>query len=187
MGIAIAEALAERGAEVTLVLGPSNERAVHSSITTIHVTSADEMYTAATDAFKQAEIAVLAAAVADYKPAEQATEKIKKKEGTLQLDLVKTKDILASLGKIKQPGQTLIGFALETNNELAHANKKLTEKNADMIVMNSLKDEGAGFGHNTNKVTLLKPGKEPVSLPLQSKAAAAGAIVDHILELRCAL
>jgi phosphopantothenoylcysteine decarboxylase/phosphopantothenate--cysteine ligase len=100
---------------------------------------------------------------------------------------VKTKDILAGLGKIKQPGQTLIGFALETNNELAYAAKKLTEKNADMIVMNSLKDKGAGFGHDTNKITLLKPGKEPVSLPLQSKADAAAAIVDHILELRCAL
>ncbi len=187
MGIAVAEALAQSGAEVTLVLGPSTERAVHGNIKTIHVTSADEMYTATTEAFKQAEIAVLAAAVADYKPAEQAADKIKKKESTLSLELVKTKDILAGLGKIKQPGQTLIGFALETNNELAYAAKKLVEKNADMIVMNSLKDEGAGFGHDTNKITLLKPGKEPVSLPLQSKADAAAAIVGHIVELRCAL
>ena len=184
MGIAIAEALADKGAEVTLVLGPSHERTYHTQITTIHVESAAQMYDAAVAAFKDAQVAVLAAAVADYKPAEQAKEKIKKKETELTLTLTKTNDILAALGKIKQPWQTLTGFALETNNELEHAKEKLVKKNADMIVLNSMRDEGAGFGYDTNKITLLRRDSAPVALPLQSKADAAIAIVDQIIELR---
>lgn len=182
MGIAVAEALAGKGADVTLVLGPSNERTVKPGITTIHVNSAAEMYTACTEAYKEAGIAVLAAAVADYRPAETAVEKIKKKEVELDLKLVKTSDILAMLGKIKQPWQTLVGFALETNNELGNAKEKLRAKNADMIVLNSLKDKGAGFGVDTNKITIITSKKQS-SLPLQSKADAAKAIVDHILEI----
>ena len=185
MGIAIAEALADKGATVTLVLGPSHERTYHAMVTTIQVESAEEMYNAATTAFKDTQIAVLAAAVADYRPLTKADEKIKKAgDNELTLTLTKTKDILATLGKIKQPGQTLVGFALETTNELEHAHKKLVEKNADMIALNSIRDEGAGFGVDTNKITLLRRDGEPESLPLQSKKDAAAAIVDHILELR---
>ncbi len=184
MGIAVAEALADRGADVTLVLGPSKESTYHSSVNTIRVESAREMYEACQSIFANTQIAVLAAAVADYRPQEPATEKIKKKEAEFSLSLTKTDDILSSLGKIKQPGQTLIGFALETNNEIEHAQKKLSEKNADMIVLNSLKDEGAGFGVDTNKITLIKKDELPVGLPLQSKTEAAAAIADKIAELR---
>ena len=184
MGIAIAEALAAKGAQVTLVLGPSHEHATHPHIHTIAVESAREMYDTATAAFADARIAVLAAAVADFKPLIQATDKIKKKDGNLVLELTKTDDTLAALGKIKQPWQTLVGFALETSNELEHAEQKLHAKNADMIVLNSLNDAGAGFGHDTNKITLLRPDAMPEALPLLSKKDAAIAIVDHILELQ---
>jgi len=183
MGIAIAEALAEKGARVTLVLGPSHLQTYHANVTTVKVESAAEMYKACMDVFPQAQISVLAAAVADYRPEEIADEKIKKANETFELKLAKTKDILASLGKIKQAGQLLIGFALETANELDNAKKKLQAKNADMIVLNSLRDEGAGFGHDTNKITLIDAAGEK-SLPLQSKGEAAEAIVNHILELR---
>jgi phosphopantothenoylcysteine decarboxylase / phosphopantothenate---cysteine ligase len=184
MGIAIAEALADKGARVTLVLGPSHLRTCHAGVQTVAVESAAQMYKAATDAFTEAGIAVLAAAVADYRPQVQASDKIKKREGGLTLELVKTDDILASLGKIKQPAQTLVGFALETNNELTNALAKLKEKRADMIALNSLRDEGAGFGHDTNKITLLKLDGSTTELPLQSKTDAAKAIVDQIVELR---
>ena len=184
MGIAVAEALADRGAEVILVLGPSNEHTYHSLVRTVKVESAGEMYTACMNVFKDVQIAVLAAAVADYKPAAQADEKIKKKEAGLTIALTQTDDILASLGKIKQPGQTLIGFALETNDELEHAREKLVKKNADMIVLNSLKDAGAGFGYDTNKITLLNRAGAVTTLPLQSKTEAASAIVAQIIELR---
>ncbi len=184
MGIAIAEALADKGASVTLVLGPSHLHTYHSRIKTISVESAAEMYDTATAAFPTAAIAVLAAAVADYRPATRSDDKIKKHDNELTLPLARTTDILASLGKIKQPGQALIGFALETSNELENAKGKLAKKNADMIVLNSLNDEGAGFGHDTNKITLLTNNGAPVSLPLMSKTEAAVAIVDHILELR---
>lgn len=185
MGIAIAEVLAQQGAEVTLVLGPTNQQP-SPTINTIHVESAEEMYNACITAFTDAHIAVLAAAVADYRPAERAVEKIKKKENDFTLPLTRTTDILASLGKIKQPWQTLTGFALETENEMANAEKKLAGKNADMIVLNSLKDEGAGFGHDTNKITIVKRDVPAVTLPLQSKKDAAKAIVDQIIELRYA-
>ena len=184
MGVAIAEALADKGADVTLVLGPSQQVSHHPMVQTVHVESAEQMYVACMEEFDQVQIAVLAAAVADYRPAEQATEKIKKKDDELSLQLAKTKDILASLGKIKQPGQTLIGFALETTDEVNNATKKLEAKNADMIVLNSLRDEGAGFGHDTNKTTLLTRDGKKISLPLQSKKEMAVAIVHHILILR---
>jgi len=167
-------------------LGPSKEQALHPKIRTVHVESAGEMYEAAIDAFKSADISVLAAAVADFKPSFPADEKIKKKEDEFTLHLTKTSDILASLGEIKQPWQTLVGFALETNNELANAKTKLEVKNADMIVLNSLKDEGAGFGHDTNKITIIGREAEPVTLPLLSKVEAAAIIVDNILEFQYA-
>lgn len=184
MGIAIAEALAAKGASVTLVLGPTHLATAHQGIKTIRVESAAEMYDASIEAFAGASISVLAAAVADYRPGERATDKIKKKEDEFSLNLVKNKDILASLGKIKQPGQTLVGFALETNDELANALKKLEVKNADVIVLNSLNDKGAGFGGDTNKVTLVHRNGRPVELPMQQKKDVATAIVNHIIELR---
>jgi phosphopantothenoylcysteine decarboxylase/phosphopantothenate--cysteine ligase len=184
MGIALAETLAEQGADVTLVCGPSHLTTTHSGVQTIHVVSAAEMYDACTEVFPQSQIAILAAAVADYRPLEMAVEKIKKTDDTLDIQLTKTTDILASLGKLKKEGQLLVGFALETNNEMEHAQEKLHKKNADMIVLNSLKDEGAGFGFDTNKVTIIDNSGYVQTLPLQSKEATARAIVEHILELR---
>lgn len=184
MGIAIADALAKRGATVTLVLGPSAHRATHPRVATIAVESAAQMHEACICAFPEADISVLAAAVADYRPAAVAAQKIKKQGDALVLELTKTTDILATLGKQKAAHQSLVGFALETANEQENALKKLREKNADLIVLNSLNDVGAGFGHDTNRVTLL--GKDGLSkeLPLMSKTEAATEIVNHILELR---
>jgi phosphopantothenoylcysteine decarboxylase/phosphopantothenate--cysteine ligase len=186
MGIAIAEALADKGAGVTLVLGPTAEHTSNPAIDVVRIESAEEMYNACNSIFAATDIAVLAAAVADFKPKETALEKIKKTAGDLILSLTKTTDTLASLGKIKKPEQTLVGFALETTNELENANKKLNSKNADMIILNSLKDEGAGFGHDTNKITIVKHNAPAVALPLQTKKEAAAAIVDQIIELRYA-
>jgi phosphopantothenoylcysteine decarboxylase/phosphopantothenate--cysteine ligase len=182
MGVAIAEALADKGAQVTLVLGPSHLQVYHANINVVSVESADEMFDACMTAFAAADMAVLAAAVADYRPEEQAPQKIKKQGETLDIRLTKNKDILASLGALKKK-QVLVGFALETNNELENAKAKLQAKNADMIVLNSLNDEGAGFGHDTNKITLINRDSEK-SLPLLSKKDAAEAIVENILELR---
>jgi phosphopantothenoylcysteine decarboxylase/phosphopantothenate--cysteine ligase len=184
MGIAIAEALANKGAQVTLVLGPSHYNTYQANISTIRVESAEEMFQACTVAFKDVQVAVLAAAVADYRPLEKAPEKIKKSSDTLELKLTKTSDILAALGSVKHKGQLLVGFALETEHELENAVKKLKNKHADMIVLNSLKDEGAGFGYDTNKVTLLDMQGYHEALPLRSKQEVADAIVNHILELR---
>jgi phosphopantothenoylcysteine decarboxylase / phosphopantothenate---cysteine ligase len=184
MGIAIAERLAAEGADVTLVLGPSHVPVQDARIQVVHVESAEEMYTATTQAFSDTDIAILSAAVADYRPEERAPEKIKKQGDALDIKLVKNKDILASLGKVKQPGQLLVGFALETTNEVAHALDKLRAKNADMIVLNSLKDEGAGFGHDTNKVTLLNKNGGMEALPLLGKQEVAAAIINHILKLK---
>ncbi len=183
MGIAIAESLAERGAEVTLVLGPSSQKTEHRGVTTIRVESAEEMYAACINVFPETKLAVLSAAVADYRPAEPAPEKIKKHGDTLDITLTKNKDILATLGGMKKEGQTLVGFALETTNEEANATEKLSRKNADMIVLNSLNDEGAGFGHDTNKISLVKKDGTITKLPLQTKVQAAEAIVDNILEM----
>jgi len=183
MGIALAEALADKGAAVTLVLGPSHLQSYHPSVSVVKVESATDMFNACMKVFPESDISVLAAAVADYQPAERAPEKIKKQDETLNMVLKKTPDILASLGKIKRNNQLLIGFALETNNEQQNALRKLREKNADMIVLNSLRDEGAGFGHDTNKITLLKASGDQVVLPLQTKTEAAGVIINHIIDL----
>lgn len=184
MGIAIAEALAENGAKVTLVLGPSSEKVYHPGIKLVQVESAEQMYAASMEVFPKVQIAVLAAAVADYRPEQMAPEKIKKLGETLDIKLTKNKDILATLGGLKQEGQILVGFALETNNEEANALDKLKRKNADIIVLNSLKDEGAGFGHDTNKITLVQGDGSMKHLPLQSKKDAAEAIVIYISDLR---
>ena len=186
MGIAIAEALADKGAEVTLVLGPSHLQSYHTHVNTVKVESAAEMYEACTKAFPSSTISVLAAAVADYRPTEIAEQKIKKQGDTLNLSLTKNPDILSTLGKLKKEDQLLVGFALETNDGHANALKKLKEKNADLIVLNSLQDEGAGFGHDTNKVTILDAGGEHITLPLQSKTEVAEAIINYIVDLRYA-
>ncbi len=182
MGVAIAEALAENGAEVTLVLGPSDLSVTHKNIKPIRVESAADMYKACTDVFPSVNLSVMAAAVADYRPATVAAEKIKKQNGALDIKLEATEDILAALGKTKTD-QLLVGFALETEDAAANARKKLENKNADLIVLNSLKDEGAGFGHDTNKVTLFYRNGETKALPLQSKKEVAAAIVQNISEL----
>lgn len=184
MGIAIAEALARQGAGVELVMGPSQLRPAHPAIRTHAVESAADMFEAAAGLFPECSIAVLAAAVADFKPSVTHEQKIKKGEGALELRLEKTVDILKTLGSRKGPGQLLVGFALETTDEHANAMLKLHGKNADMIVLNSLRDEGAGFGHDTNKITILRADGKLRNQPLQSKAEAAAAIVQAILEYR---
>ncbi len=180
MGLALAEALAERGADVKLVLGPSKLSTSHKNISTVKVETAEEMYSAAKEIFAQADIAILAAAVADYRPTEVAQEKIKKKDSTLNIAREKTTDIAASLGKTKQARQIIVGFALETNNEQANAMGKLKKKNFDFIVLNSLKDKGAGFNYDTNKITILHKDNKVKKFELKSKLKVAEDIVDEL-------
>ena len=179
MGYAIANTAASLGAKVILVSGPSFEKVNFKSIEIIKVESADQMYIATHKYFEKADIVIATAAVADYKPANIAHQKIKKKDAKLQIDLVPTKDILASLGKIKKE-QFLVGFALETNNELSNAQSKLKRKNLDMIVLNSLQDKGAGFATATNKITIID--KDAIKeFSLKSKKEVAKDIFDSIL------
>jgi phosphopantothenoylcysteine decarboxylase/phosphopantothenate--cysteine ligase len=183
MGIAIAKELQSRGADVTLVLGPSSFSFSENGIRVMKVNTAEEMYNACMEEAGQAEIMVLSAAVADYSPSVKAGEKIKKKDDKLIIELQKTKDILKSLGEKKKLGQVLIGFALETQDEIQNAKQKLVSKNADMIVLNSLRDAGAGFGYDTNKITIL--GKEGLELnfDMKPKQQVAKDIVDAIIRL----
>ena len=181
MGFALAEECAARGADVTLIAGPVNLKTVHPGITRIDVTSAQQMYEAAMKHFPQSDAAILCAAVADFTPAEVAQSKIKRK-GEITLTLKPNPDIAASLGAIKRPDQRMVGFALETNDEFSNAQDKLERKNLDFIVLNSLRDEGAGFGYDTNKVTLIdRKGSE--ELPLQSKKDVAKAIISKLAGL----
>ncbi|MDC0176771.1 bifunctional phosphopantothenoylcysteine decarboxylase/phosphopantothenate--cysteine ligase CoaBC [Polaribacter sp.] len=180
MGFAIAEAAANLGAEVYLISGPSNQQTKNVLIKKIDVVSAEEMYEAAHSYFKQVDIAILSAAVADYKSKNIVTQKIKKKDATLNIELIPTKDILASLGEIKQQ-QFLVGFALETDNELENAKSKLKRKNLDAIVLNSLQDEGAGFATETNKITIIDKNLKEKSFKLKSKLAVAKDIMNEIV------
>jgi len=182
MGFAIAEALANEGADVDLVTGPTQQHTEHPGIRVKKVTSADEMFDACNNIFDTADITVLSAAVADYKPLFKAEQKIKKKDENLVLELTKTHDIAASLGKRKHNGQVIVGFALETENEQANAHKKLESKNFDLIVLNSLNDAGAGFGHNTNKITIIDRKLSEKKFELKSKRDAAHDIVNAIIE-----
>lgn len=182
MGIAIAQELYRRGAEVTLVLGPTGIDFMANGIRAIRVTSAAEMLQACEQEFEQADITVMAAAVADYTPVTKAKEKIKKKEAQFEIELTRTTDILKTLGKKKKKGQVLVGFALETANERAYALDKLEKKNADMIVLNSLNDPGAGFGHDTNKVTIFQGNGKETSYDTRSKEQVAKDIVDTIIQ-----
>jgi phosphopantothenoylcysteine decarboxylase / phosphopantothenate---cysteine ligase len=182
MGFALAEALSREGASVTLVTGPTQQHTTHPGIHVVRVTTAEEMHEAATHEFSQADITVLSAAVADYKPVARADQKIKKKDDTLTMELTKTHDIAASLGKRKQNKQLIVGFALETENEHSHAMKKLESKNFDMIVLNSLNDAGAGFGHDTNKITLIHRNGHEQAFDLKTKQAVANDIVQAIIK-----
>ena len=181
MGFAIAKAAANLGAEVFLVSGPSHQKIQHSLVHRIDVISADEMYNAAHKYFKEVDIAILSAAVADYKPKNVATQKIKKTTSALEIELEPTKDILASLGEIKE-NQFLVGFALETNNELENAKGKLKRKNLDAIVLNSLQDKGAGFATDTNKITIIDKDLTEKSFELKSKVEVAKDIMNEIVK-----
>ena len=180
MGFEIAKASANLGAEVILISGPTHQKVNNSLIEVISVISAQDMYDAAHKYFKNVDVAILSAAVADYRPKEVANQKIKKKETTLTLELEKTKDILASLGEIKQK-QILVGFALETNNELENAKGKLKKKNLDLIVLNSLNDKGAGFKSETNKVTIIDKNETITAYELKSKAEVAKDLISEII------
>ncbi len=181
MGVAIAEEMQKRGAEVTLILGPSSIR-VNGGIKIVNVTSADEMFNACEKVFATVDIAIMSAAVADYTPVSAAKEKIKKTENDLSVPLTKTKDILKTLGGLKTENQFLVGFALETNNETAYALQKLQTKNADMIVLNSLQDAGAGFGHDTNKITIFDKAGNVYPFDIKSKKEVAIDIVNTIIQ-----
>jgi phosphopantothenoylcysteine decarboxylase/phosphopantothenate--cysteine ligase len=180
MGNALAREAASRGAEVTLISGPVTEYPEHPSIQLIKVTTAAEMHARCVEFFTKADICIMAAAVADYTPQNPEPEKIKKKEQSVLLNLFKTKDILHELGKIKTSKQLLIGFALETNNEIDNALVKLHTKNLDFIVLNSLKDEGSGFGFDTNKVSIISKDQTISTFELKTKTEVAADLFDLI-------
>ena len=181
MGVAIAEEMKKRGGDVTLVLGPCAIK-LNGGIKLVHVTSAAEMFEACEKAFATTDIAIMSAAVADYTPVDIAKEKIKKSEDDFTLSLTKTKDILKTLGSVKTSNQVLVGFALETDNEKENAIKKLSSKNADMIVLNSLQDAGAGFGHDTNKITIFDKTGKSFPFEIKSKKEVAVDIVNTIIQ-----
>ncbi|MDR3236234.1 MAG: bifunctional phosphopantothenoylcysteine decarboxylase/phosphopantothenate--cysteine ligase CoaBC [Prevotellaceae bacterium] len=184
MGFAIAEELAARGAAVTLVTGATALKAQHAGITVISVVSAAQMHAAVVREFETAEVAVLCAAVADFTPEYPSDKKIKRGNDALQISLKPTIDIAAALGCVKAKTQRLVGFALETDNEVANANKKMQAKNLDLIVLNSLRDEGAGFATDTNKVTLIYRDGTHKDFALKSKNEVAIDIVDAIQSLK---
>lgn len=180
MGFAIAEELATRGAEVILVSGPVSLSVHHASIKRIDVTSAAEMYAVANKYFKSCHAAILSAAVADFKPKVVARQKIKKANAELLVELETTRDILASLGKMKTKNQVLVGFALETTDEEANATKKLRAKNLDFIVLNSLRDKGAGFKSDTNVISIIDKQNKKTKYPLMPKVEVAAQIVNYL-------
>ena len=181
MGFALAEEMAMKGASVTLVTGPTKEKVTTDNIKRIDVVSASDMYNTCMELASDSDILIMSAAVADYTPITVATNKIKKKEGSWEVALTKTKDILYSIGQQKKNNQFLVGFALETNNEIEHAKQKLINKNADCIVLNSLNDANAGFGHQTNKITLLDKSGNITAFDLKSKKEVAKDIVSFII------
>lgn len=182
MGFALAEECARRGAEVVLVAGPVSLKVNHPNIKRIDVESAEEMYNASIKEFPGMDAAILCAAVADFRPSEQYSQKVKRGEDLLTISLVPNKDIAASLGKMKKANQLLIGFALETNDEETNALKKMAKKNLDYIVLNSLNDAGAGFKYDTNKVAILKKNGERKDFGLKSKYDVASDIIDHTMQ-----
>jgi phosphopantothenoylcysteine decarboxylase / phosphopantothenate---cysteine ligase len=182
MGFAIAEELVAMGAEVELIAGPTHLSPTSARIKLTRVTSALEMYEACVARFETTDIAVLAAAVADYRPLQKAAQKIKKTNNELTIELTKTHDIAAELGKRKNASQLMVGFALETENEKANALKKIESKNFDMIVLNSLNDKGAGFGHDTNKITIINKNGSEIEYSLKAKKEVAKDIVKAIID-----
>lgn len=183
MGVALAEAAQQMGAEVTLISGPSSHLPKKPGIKLTQVQTADEMYEACSQVFDSADIAIFAAAVADYKPATKAAQKIKKDGDVLEIQFIKNKDIALEMGKKKRAGQITVGFALETENEAVNATAKLHRKNFDLLVLNSLNDEGAGFAHNTNKISIFSKSNIRRDFELKSKAEVAQDILDSIIEL----
>lgn len=182
MGYAIARAFAHAGAEVTLVSGPTVLPLPDPTVRRISVRSAQEMYEATAEEFAKAHVIILAAAVADYTPLHPADQKIKKKETVFGLEMTKTVDIAATLGQQKRPDQITVGFALETNDELANATAKLQAKNFDLIVLNSLRDQGAGFGHDTNKITVIDKDERMYEFDLKSKDKVAEDLLNLVQE-----
>ncbi len=182
MGVALADAFAKAGADVTLVLGPSHERPKERNVTLLTIESAEEMYQACSRLFPEVAIAVLSAAVADYKPGTVAESKIKKQDAGFSLDLVKTTDVLETLGRQKTH-QILAGFALETNNLMEYAMAKIQKKNLDFIVANSAVEKGAGFGTDTNKVTIIDKHNKITNFELKSKQEVAKDIADFAIKL----
>ncbi len=182
MGVAIADEFAKLGADVTLVLGPSHQKPTQHLVKVIAVESAQEMLTACESVFQKVDIAVLSAAVADYKPKEVATAKLKKKEAELSLELIKTADVLETLGKQKTH-QLLVGFALETNNMIEYAQEKIKKKNLDFIVANSAIDQGTGFAVDTNKITIIDKHNKLYNFELKSKQEVAQDIVNFAIDL----
>jgi phosphopantothenoylcysteine decarboxylase/phosphopantothenate--cysteine ligase len=183
MGFALAEEAALRGATVHLITGPTHLRTTSPGIERTDVVSAADMATACKRIAPDREVVIMSAAVADFRPAGPAAEKIKKQQAVMEMVLEPTEDILAWMGANKPEGQVLVGFALETTHGEDHARGKLQRKNLDLIILNSLQDAGAGFGHDTNKVTLIGRDTKRVALPLMSKIDTARAILDHIEEL----
>ncbi|GAB5527361.1 MAG: bifunctional phosphopantothenoylcysteine decarboxylase/phosphopantothenate--cysteine ligase CoaBC [Roseivirga sp.] len=182
MGFALAEEAARQGAKVTLVSGPTHLSTTHPGIDLVRVQSGSEMYQACLKVSQEADVTILAAAVADYAPAHVAREKIKKKSSEMSIELVKTTDIAKELGERKHNGQINVGFALETNSELANAKEKIRKKNFDLIVLNSLNDKGAGFGHDTNKISIIDKENNILDFELKSKQEVAKDIINAILE-----
>jgi phosphopantothenoylcysteine decarboxylase / phosphopantothenate---cysteine ligase len=183
MGIALADAAAEYGADVELVLGPVNVKPQNNSVKIINVTTAESMAAECISRFPVCDIAILAAAVADFTPIEVQGKKLKKDKKGILLRLKPTKDIAETLGTMKSASQVLVGFALETDNELDNAKAKLSVKNLDLIVLNSLKEEGAGFGHDTNKITIIDRNNNIDKFELKSKDEAAKDILDKIVSM----
>lgn len=183
MGVCIAKECADRGANVTLILGPSKLKVEHTSIEVVRVQSASDMYKATEQYYESCDIAVMAAAVADFRPAEKAEDKIKKTGEDMMVRLVRTKDIAGTLGLRKKDHQLMIGFALETKDEKINASRKLQKKNFDFIVLNSLNDKGAGFQVDTNKVTIFHKDGRALEYGLKSKADVAVDIVDNIVDI----
>jgi phosphopantothenoylcysteine decarboxylase/phosphopantothenate--cysteine ligase len=183
MGFAIADAMAKLGADVTLVSGPSSQQTKSKSVKRINVTSAADMLNACLQHFSNTDICVMSAAVADYTPVDVASQKIKKKDDTFNIELKKTTDILKTLGSQKRADQVLVGFALETNDEEKNAIDKLEKKNLDFIVLNSLNDAGAGFKTDTNKITIIERNGNKTVFELKTKEAAAADICRKVIEL----
>jgi phosphopantothenoylcysteine decarboxylase / phosphopantothenate---cysteine ligase len=183
MGFAIADAMAKLGADVTLVSGPSSQQTKSKSVKRVNVTSAADMLNACLQHFAMADVCVMSAAVADYTPVDVASQKIKKKDDTFNIELKKTTDILKALGSQKRDDQVLVGFALETNDEEQNAIDKLEKKNLDFIVLNSLNDAGAGFKTDTNKITIIERNGHKTVFELKTKEAAAADICHKVIEL----